>query len=412
MNRETRLALAQPLVRRGLWWAWLGGGLVWSAVVEAPRAIEQAIGLAGPGVPAVLGWAAVGAGLVARRMQATPRAGALAALGPLAVSGWAPSPLIVMAALVLAGLAGGWVIGAVVGRGERTAPDGAAAGLNLVAAAGGLVLVPLSPLWTAALAAVVVTFGLSDVADQPPSLGRAVPVADPSSVMEAAGLTLSFGERDVLRDVHIRLRPGELVALVGANGSGKSTLLRVLSGQVLPDAGSLWLDGQDAIGASPEELARHGVALASGARPVFPDLTVRENLQVATWVTGARRSRADMVVGAIACFPELVPLTDAPAGTLSGGEQRLLALTASLLAQPRVLFADEITLGLSPLARVRALQTLRSAADAGATIVVVEHELRDLLPLANRVFVLEDGVLRETDDVTPAAARFIPREPS
>lgn len=408
MSRETRLALAQPNVRRGLWWAFLGGGLVWSAVLEAPQAVENALGLAGPGVPALMGWSAVTAGLLARRIGATARAGALAALGPLAVSGLSPSPPIVMTALVVAGLAGGWVIGATARRAEVSAPGGAGAGLSLIAAAGGLVLVPLSPLWTAALTAVVVASGLTDAASAP-RLTPAVSVAD-AAVMEGAQLTLSFGSREVLRGADIWLRQGEFVALVGGNGTGKSTLLRILAGHLLPDTGGLWVDGLDATGASPEELAGLGVALASGSRPVFPDLTVRENLQVATWATADRQARPALVARAISRFPELVPLADASAGTLSGGEQRLLALAASLLSQPRIVLADEVMLGLSPEARGRALGTLRAAADAGATVVVVEHELRDVLPLADRVLVLQDGVLRETDEVTPATAQFMPGE--
>ena len=386
---------------------------MWSAVVEAPRVIDQTMGLAGPGVPAVLGWSAVAAGLVARRIRATPRAGALAALGPLVVSGLSPSEPIVMVALVVAGLAGGWMVGAVCGRAEELSPTGAGAGLNLLAAASGIVLIPLSPLWTAALVAVVITSELAGATDEKRSAPEVRPVVvDPTATLETIGLALAFGPREVLRGVDLQLRPGELVALVGGNGSGKSTLLRVLAGQLLADRGSLLLDGQEATGASPEELVRRGVALASGSRPVFPDLSVRQNLQIATWVSTDRHRRPALVAGALEQFPELLPLADAAAGTLSGGEQRILALAASLLSRPRILLADEITLGLSPRARTRALRTLRSTADAGATVVVVEHELRDVLPLADRLLLIEDGVLREVDELQLSPARFIPEGPA
>lgn len=116
-----------------------------------------------------------------------------------------------------------------------------------------------------------------------------------------------------------------------------------------------------------------------------------------------------MAGAALGRFPELASLDRVAAGTLSGGEQRLLALAASLIGRPRVLLADEVTLGLSPQARARALRTLRGAADSGAAVLVVEHELRDLLPLADRVLVLEDGRLTETDEPRKATASFIPR---
>lgn len=409
MSRETRLALAQPGVRRGLWWAWLGGGLAWSAVVKAPSVVEDAIGLSGPGVPAVLGWLCVAAGLAAYRVRADPLAGALAALGPLVVSGLAPSPVVLAAALCLSGLAGGWVVGS-VSRAAAGATDGsAAAGLNLTAAAGGLVLIPLSPLWAATLTTVVALSGRPRAPAHAPARKPGAGRDGDDALLAATGLVLSFGERRVLDGASLSLRRGEMTALVGANGSGKSTLLRVLSGHLLPDSGALAMSGHDVVGAAPEELVRLGITLASGSRPVFPDLTVQQNLHVGTWTCeGGRRARLEQATAALDRFPELAPLAHAPAGTLSGGEQRLLALAASLLTRPRVLLADEVTLGLSPTARARALATLRAAANAGASVLVVEHELRDVLPLTDRVLVLDRGRLTETDEPGESSARFIP----
>lgn len=409
MSRYTRLALARPHVRRGLWWSWLGGGLAWSAVVEAPAAIERATGLSGPGAPAVLGWLCLAAGIAAYRIGAGPQTGVLAAIGPLAVSGLAPTPVAVAAALAVSGLAGGWATGAVARSAHQDPAAGpAGSGLSLLAAAGGIVLVPLSSLWLVAVAVLVLASGNTRPGDGSTAVARgAPPTVD--AALEGSALSVSFGDRRVLDGLSITLRPGELVALVGGNGSGKSTLLRVLSGHLLPDEGGVQLRGSDVTGSAPEGLARLGVTLASGSRPVFPDLTVRDNLQIATWIThGTRRSRSELAEEALARFPELAPLSRAPAGTLSGGEQRLLALTASLVARPCVLLADEVTLGLSPPARMTALQTLRRAANSGTAVLVVEHELRDLLPLADRVLVLEDGRLRETTEPLPVQARFIP----
>lgn len=407
MSRETRLALARPAVRRGLWTAWLGGGLVYSAVIEAPSPVDAATNISGATVPAVIGWLALAAGVIAYRLGASPRAGMLCALGPLVVSGVAPTPLVVAVGLVLSGLAGGWVVGAVSREAQTTAVGPAGAGLSLVAAAGGLVLAPLSSLWMAGLAGLVLLARSTDRAERVPA--AVVTSPDPGVAIEAHGLSVAFGTRKVLDGVSLGLRSGELVALVGGNGSGKSTLLRVMSGHLQPDEGALFLDRAEVVGTAPEALARLGVTLASGSRPVFPDLTVQQNLQVASWVTGEKRhDRLAHTETALARFPELAALSQARAGTLSGGEQRLLALTASLSTRARVLLADEVTLGLSPEARRSALRALRRVADSGAAVLVVEHELRDLLPLADRVLVLEAGRLSETHDASAPGASFIP----
>lgn len=409
MSRQTRLALAEPHVRRGLWWAWLGGGLVWCAVVKGPPAVAEAVGLSGPVIPAVLGGLALGAGLVAHRWHASPVAGVLAALGPLVVSGFAPTPAAIASSLFLSGVAGGWVVGAVARQAKVSRAGSAAAGLTLIAAAGGLLLIPLSSLWLAAVATFVVASGRPRPPDRPAGMGPPEPASDRGALLAADALSFSFGDRPVLDGLSVALRAGELVALVGGNGTGKSTLLRLLSGHLLPDRGALSLSGDDVLGALPEELARWGVTLASGSRPVFPDLTVAENLRLATWISeGDRRSRRDAAGAALARFPELRGRERAAAGTLSGGEQRLVALAASVATRPHVLLVDEVTLGLSPATRARALQMLRATADAGAAVLVVDHEVRDVLPLADRVLVLDHGVATETDDPGASPARFMP----
>ena len=413
MSRETRLALARAEVRKGLWWAWFGGGLIWTAVVEAPGALDAAWGLAGPGVPAAMTGLALGTALAARRARGTPVTGVSAAMGPLVVSGLAPSVVVVAVALVVAGLAGGWVVGSVGWQADDgSGPAAAAGGLSLAAAAGGLILLPLSALWLAALGTAVLLSGpvkARPTRVAPPSVGGGADADD--SLLGATDLKVAFGGRVVLDGASLRLSSGELVALVGANGSGKSTLLRVLGGHLLPDSGDLWVRGQSVLGSAPEEMTRLGVSLASGSRPVFPDLTVGDNLAVASWVLGGnRRTRQDEAQQALGRFPEIASLSGAPAGTLSGGEQRLLALAQSLLTRPVVLLADEITLGLSPTARKRALAMLRAAADAGAAVLVVEHELRDLMPLTDRVIRLDEGALTDSVDGQAAPARFMPGE--
>lgn len=421
MRRQTRLALARSSVRRGMWWSWAGGGLIWTAVVESSSAFERAWELSGTVVEASMAFVAIGAGLAARRWGASPTAGVLAVLGPLVVSGLAPGDVVVAVGLAITAACGGWVVGGVSGSvaGPREPSGAAARWLILAAALAGVLLLPLSALWLSVIAGLLIVSGTLE-GDTPPPVR---PIHRPTditsdgtcggSVLEARDLALGFGTRAVLTGASLRLAAGEVIALVGANGSGKSTLLRVLGGHLLPERGELCFKGESILGAPPEELARLGVALASGSRPVFPDLAVRDNMAVAGWALAAgRAARHERIAATLAEFPELAPLSRAPAGTLSGGEQRLLALAQSLLAQPAVLLADEVTLGLSPGSRRRVLSLLRSAADAGAAVVVVEHDLRDVLPLADRLLRLENGVLRqESSGESPGPASFIPEGP-
>lgn len=421
MRRHTRLALARTNVRRGMWWSWFGGGLVWTAVVESSSAFERAWKLSGVPVHVAVALVALSAALAARRVEATPTGGVLAVLGPLVVSGVAPGAVVVAIGLVITAACGGWVVGAVSGSvGELSGASGAVAvRLNLATAVAGALLLPISVLWLSVVATVIVLSGTvsSDTAPSVPTSREAGDTAAnrsrAGSVLGASDLAIGFGTRPVLTRASLQLTAGELVVLVGANGSGKSTLLRVLGGHLLPEHGDLQFKGESVLGASPEELARLGVALASGSRPVFPDLAVRDNMAVAGWALGGGRAARQARIGAaLAEFPELAPLPGALAGTLSGGEQRLLALAQSLAARPAVLLADEVTLGLSPDPRGRVLSMLRSAADAGAAVMVVEHDLRDVIPLVDRMVRLENGVLHEesTGD-SSGEASFIPGAP-
>lgn len=420
MRRQTRLALARTNVRRGLWWSWFGSGLIWTAVVESSSAFERAWALSGPSIPVTMTLVALGAALAARYWNAGPTGGVLAVLAPLIVSGAAPGDVVVAVGLSITAACGGWVVGAVsasVG-GHGKSSSAAALSLTLVAALGGVLLLPLSALWLSVVAALILLSGSVGPGQSPPMSSRRSTdtVADhspASSVLEASDLAIGFGTRPVLTGASLQLTGGELVALVGANGSGKSTLLRVLGGHLLPERGDLIFKGESVLGAFPDELVRLGVALASGSRPVFPDLAVRDNMAVAGWaLAGDRKARQARIGAALAEFPELEPLSRESAGTLSGGEQRLLALAQSLVGRPAVLLADEITLGLSSESRRRVLSLLRSAADAGVAVVVVEHDLRDVLPLADRLLRLENGVLRqESSGESPGPASFIPDAP-
>jgi branched-chain amino acid transport system ATP-binding protein len=232
-------------------------------------------------------------------------------------------------------------------------------------------------------------------------LVRSVPsmddIGDPALSMR--GIHVSFGGAHVLEDVDLDAYAGQVLALVGGNGAGKSTLLRVAAGFVQPDRGRVALLTEDITGLRPEERAATGIAFISGARPVFPDLTVLENLRVGAYRT--HRTRASFQVATEAVL-KLVPAVARRAGhraaLLSGGEQRLLAIAQTLYRRPAVLIADEVTLGLDVEARHAVLDVLRSLADDGVAVIAVDHDLPALLPRADRAVLLAAGDSLEFDD--------------
>jgi branched-chain amino acid transport system ATP-binding protein len=186
------------------------------------------------------------------------------------------------------------------------------------------------------------------------------------------------------------VKPGEIVTLLGANGSGKSTTLRAISGLVRAGAGRIVLDGRDITRAAPEAVVAAGIGHVPEGREIFPEFTVRENLLVGGH-TAARAAVADGIERALALFPVLGQRAGQLAGTLSGGEQQMLAIARALMVRPRLLLLDEPSLGLSPrLAREIFGVIARLNAD-GTTILLVEQNARRALALASRAYVLETG---------------------
>jgi branched-chain amino acid transport system ATP-binding protein len=194
-----------------------------------------------------------------------------------------------------------------------------------------------------------------------------------------------------LRGVGFEVHPGEIVTLIGSNGAGKSTLLRAVSGLVRPSAGRILVDGVDVAGRAPEAIVALGCSHVPEGRRVFPNLSVRENLQM-----GAFQKRAGEAEGlerVFALFPRLRERLKQPAGTLSGGEQQMLAIGRALMAEPRLLLCDEPSLGLAPLLVQQIFGILREINRQGTTVVLVEQNARQALRVAQRAYVLETGAL-------------------
>jgi branched-chain amino acid transport system ATP-binding protein len=214
-------------------------------------------------------------------------------------------------------------------------------------------------------------------------------------LLEVSGLSARYGPVAALRDVTLEVRAGELVALIGANGAGKSTLLRTVAGLLAPAAGRVTFDGRDVTGQAPEAILRAGIALVPERRRVFANLTVVDNLELGGYaLPRGREFRARLAAGleeAYRLFPVLRQRRGQLAGTLSGGEQQMLAIGRALMSRPRLLLCDEPSLGLAPLIVREIMRHLAALREAGTTILLVEQNARMALRHADRAYVLETG---------------------
>jgi branched-chain amino acid transport system ATP-binding protein len=210
------------------------------------------------------------------------------------------------------------------------------------------------------------------------------------SLLSLEGLEARHGLLPAVRGVTLEIAEGETVALVGANGAGKTTLLRTIAGAHKPAAGRIDFDGVDITKVRAHDRLRRGIALVPEGRRLFPDLTVEENLLVAARRERKGRWDLDAVLEA---FPLLQPLRKRRAVSLSGGEQQATAIGRALMTNPRLLLLDEVSLGLAPVAVEAVYRSLQTLIDEGATIVLVEQDLRRATSVAQRVVCMLEGRL-------------------
>jgi branched-chain amino acid transport system ATP-binding protein len=208
------------------------------------------------------------------------------------------------------------------------------------------------------------------------------------SLLEIEDASVFYGEYQALYDISLRVEPGEIFACIGANGAGKSTMLKTLAGVLIPRRGSIVFDGQAVDHMAPDKRVQLGICLVPEGRRVFPSLTVHENLQV-----GAYRGRpgpwnADAVYD---LFPLLQPLKKRQASGLSGGEQQALAIGRALMANPRLILMDEVSLGLAPVVVRRIYDGFQALLDSGCTILVVEQDVQHVLTVASHVACFLEG---------------------
>jgi len=224
------------------------------------------------------------------------------------------------------------------------------------------------------------------------------------ALLKIENLSVHYGAIQALHGVSIAVEPGEIVTLIGANGAGKSTTLRAVSGLVKPSGGTITFDGKSLAGLAPHKILRSGLAQVPEGRGIFPNLTVDENLDLGAFARSDRKNIAGDRERVFELFPRLKERLDQRSGTLSGGEQQMLAIGRALLARPRLLLLDEPSLGLAPQLVQTIFKIIREINASGTTIFLVEQNAHMALRVAHRAYVLEVGSVVMQGDAKQLAA--------
>jgi branched-chain amino acid transport system ATP-binding protein len=220
-------------------------------------------------------------------------------------------------------------------------------------------------------------------------------------MLKASGLEVGYGAAPALWGVSVEMHRGELLAVVGPNGAGKSTLINTLAGLLRARAGTIELEGRDITRLAPHRFCAEGIAIVPEGRRLFASMTVLENLEIGSLLPRARARRSASLEHAIALFPVLAGKLNAPAGSLSGGQQQMVAIARALMTCPRLLLFDEPSLGLSPLVVHDLFAAIRRISAEGMTMLLVEQNVVTTMQIAQRVCVLEQG--RIVAEGTPQA---------
>jgi len=221
--------------------------------------------------------------------------------------------------------------------------------------------------------------------------GTATSRAPLDPVLEVKNVHSSYGAVKVLQGVDLYVARGEIVALLGSNAAGKSTLLKTVLGRVRPSEGEIWFLGRRIDGLPTSEVARAGIAVVAEGRRIFPGLSVLENLELGSYVLASRREAAERIELILDLFPVLAERRNQKAGTLSGGEQQMLAISRALVSNPKLICMDEPSMGLAPVLVDKVMQTIEGIRQAGTTVLLVEQNARAALAIADRAYVLRAG---------------------
>jgi len=212
-------------------------------------------------------------------------------------------------------------------------------------------------------------------------------------VLELRELDVSYGSIRAVRGASLTVNDGEIVALIGANGAGKSTILQAISGLLAPRSGDILLDGASIKGLAPERIVEKGVIQVPEGRQIFSGMTVMENLRLGAYLLRDKAELEKRMEAAFLLFPVIAQRRRQLAGTLSGGEQQMLAIGRGLMADPRLLLLDEPSLGLSPLMTQQVFNVLGGLREKGITMLLVEQNACEALEISDRAYVLETGTV-------------------
>ena len=218
-------------------------------------------------------------------------------------------------------------------------------------------------------------------------------------MLEIKNLHAGYGQMKVLQGVDLDIQAGEIVALLGSNGAGKSTLNNNISGIYTPTAGSILFEGEDIVGMRSEHVVQKGIIHVPEGRRIFPNISVRENLELGSYLRG-RQNRAANLDRVVAVFPRLQERFSQLAGTLSGGEQQMLAIGRGMMAEPRLMILDEPSLGLSPLLVEEMFALIQDLNKTGLSFFLVEQNVMQSLEIADRAYVIENGKIVLSGEAT------------
>jgi len=212
-----------------------------------------------------------------------------------------------------------------------------------------------------------------------------------SGLLKIEGIEVTYGDLPAVRGVSLEVRPGEVVALIGSNGAGKTTTLRAISGLLPIRRGRIEFEGDRLDGLPPSHVVGRGIAHVAEGRQLFPSMTVLENLELGAGPRASRTEKLERLEGVFHVFPRLRERRNQVTGTLSGGEQQMVAIGRGLMSRPRLLMLDEPSLGLSPLLVTAIFDIIREINRGGATILLVEQNVFRALTLSHRGYILENG---------------------
>lgn len=212
-------------------------------------------------------------------------------------------------------------------------------------------------------------------------------------ILKVQGVDLGYGSLQVVFGISLDVSKNELVGLVGGNGSGKSTILRAVSGMIKPRAGRILFKGEEISGLEPHQMAERGLAHVPMGRQLFPNLTVKDNILMGGYLPKHRARRGHNLEKVFALFPDVEGFSHLDAGSLSGGQQQMVAIARALMLEPDLLIMDEPSLGLSPLYVKQVMKAIRQIADLGFPVLLVEQNIKQVLQYSHRAYVLENGRL-------------------